>query len=294
MANNQDKSMHVLRREYGKLKFGDFFYIKWIHNNFVFCNGEGKSLYNDDKYSWENQVFILSSKLMDKPVVLLGGAKFMSPGNRCAGMGIGFGAASEDHYGYDNKSYAIYCYKLPVSDHISKLFLIQKNSKLTYVSDDKNALWKATDDIRKIPNETLFKVTLTKLGWNINSSEPTLSSNQSLDICTHFIACDTNLHKRNLLTNMNNNIKIDISDENMLLEPVAMLENLQEFETQLDTMETDIDKSSMSKYEKRLELINKFALNDANSDSSNINILKKQTEDDEKIIDHRQIVIKNK
>ena len=179
-----DKSNNILLREYDKLAFGDYFHVKWTNNNFLFCDADGLSSYNEHAIMWENQVFILSTKLMDKPVVLIGGAKYKT-NNNCAGLGKGLGAASANHYGYDTKSYAIHCYHLPPSNNISKLFLVQKNGKIIYTTSDENILWKTIEDIYNIKDETVFRITLTRIGWNIES----IITNCSIKIKTQYVNC---------------------------------------------------------------------------------------------------------
>ena len=289
MTNIFDKSIYVLRREYGKLNFGDYFYIKWINNNFVFCNAEGTSLYNEDHYVWENQVFILSSKLLDRPVVLLGGAKFLTTNNKLAGLGIGFGAASAKHYGYDNKSYAVYCYNLPTSENISKLFLVQKNGKLIYTTNDENSLWKTIEDIYKTDDETIFKITLTKMGWNISS----IKTNSLVDIQTQYIT-----HNQKIDRSLKN--EMNLNQGNNLTERVTTLNNLNEIdiltavpEISIEVVEISanyIEIPIMSKYEIRRDLINKCI---EHTNIKNI-VFKKQTkEQSEQIINYRKIVVNN-
>lgn len=296
MTSISDKSIYVLRREYGKLNFGDYFYIKWTNNNFVFCNEDGRSLYNEDHYIWENQVFILSSKMMDKPVVLLGGAKFLSTNNKTAGLGVGFGSASEKHQGYDSKSYAVYCYNLPMAENISKLFLVQKNGKLIYTTKDENALWKTIEDIYKIEDETIFKITLTKMGWNISS----IKTNTMIDIQTQYVTYNQKINRG---VKGGNIIKME--------ERVTTLNNLKEVdiitasEIPIDVIEIKADDiymgnmgniGNMTKYDMRKALINKcFEIEKESDITKQELIFKKQIKDDEeKIVNHRKIVITNK
>jgi hypothetical protein len=264
-----DKSLHILHRQYDKLKFGDYFYIKWTLNNFVFCNSEGKSLRSDGEYNWEDQVFILSTKLMDKPVVLLGGCKFATGYNNALGVGTGFGSATRSHIGYDDKSYAIYCYHLPDSENISRLFLVQKNGKLIYVTNEEHGLWKTVEDIYKIADKTLFKITLTRLGWNISTND----ENSNIDIQTKYIT--------------NENVATFNQIEEMVLKPQEIV---------ITNVKIDKNDSPFnSRYEERIALIRKFREQmTANDQEKNQLVFKKHLNNlDDNIVDHRVVKFTN-
>lgn len=281
-TSTADKSLNILRREYDKLKFGDYFYIKWMNKNFIFCDEKGMCLNQEN--IWENQLFILSTKLINKPIVLIGGAKYLTNHNKSAGLGSGFGSASNNHYGYDANSYAIYCYNLPVSENISKVYLIQKNGKLIYVTNEEHGLWKSIEDIYKINDESIFKITLTKIGWNIE----TFMTNTDINVKTQYITYE-HIEK-----------SIAMEQEEVLNTKEVKNEKINDFDEingiQINQHDLTVEQVNInimpkkSKHAMRLELINNYiGLKKTNYNS----IYKKLVNNQETEINCRNLIIEN-
>jgi len=156
-----NKSVAVLQKKYDQLKMYDYFYIKWINKNFVFCRKNGNNFFDTEEYDWEDKICRLDViKISAKgETAIIGGTANKHTYNTPINTEMSYRLIPIN---INNES---------STKDMQHWCLYQKNGEIAYLNYNEikgTMFWKSTNENKELPDGRVFKIMLDKYGWAIS------------------------------------------------------------------------------------------------------------------------------